>query len=182
MRYLLPILVGVVLAVALWLLLGWSEKGLPEDPPPVAKAPPASSSTTATSTTTTTTSTTVAPTTTTTARARTAPIHSASVSRPAPAGDIPAAIRAGFARFGPAVAEQAVRVSSCETGGTFDPTVVNASGHTGLFQISRRYHEARVNRLGFTWDQMREAWPNITVAADLYAEQGWRPWTCRYAA
>lgn len=126
------------------------------------------------------------PTTTTTARARTAPMkrtmRSASVAPTASAAEAVAVIRDVFSRFGTAIAEQAVRVSSCETGGTFDPTVVNSSGHTGLFQLAPRYHTARAARLGFSWPQMREARPNALVAADLFAEQHWGPWTCRYAA
>ena len=122
-------------------------------------------------------------TTTTAPVARTAPtVRAASASRPAPAGSIPDLIRRVFARFGPNVAEQAVRVSGCETGHTYNPAVVNSSGHTGLFQLSPRWHTARAQRLGFSWAQMREAEPNALVAADLYAEQGWRPWTCRWAA
>lgn len=124
------------------------------------------------------TSTTVRP------RARTAPtrrtVHALSV--PASAGEAVAVIRDVFARFGAVVVEQAVRVSGCETGGTYNPAVVNSSGHTGLFQLSPRYHTARASRLGFTWAQMREARPNALVAADLYAESGWGPWTCRSAA
>lgn len=124
-------------------------------------------------------------TTTTTARPRSAPtrrttMRAASVAPSA--AEALAVIRDVFSRFGAAVAEQAVRVSSCETGGTFNPTVVNSSGHTGLFQLSPRYHTARAARLGFSWPQMSEARPNALVAADLFAEQQWRPWTCRYAA
>lgn len=110
--------------------------------------------------------------------ARSAPTRTATAT-----GAIPDLIRTRFAqRFGGLAGAQAVRVSSCETGGTFNPAIVNASGHTGLFQLSPRYHTERARRLGFTWAQMREAEPNIAVAMDLYAEQGWQPWTCRYAA
>jgi hypothetical protein len=92
-------------------------------------------------------------------------------------------IRYWFAEFGQTVADQAVAISWCETGGTLDPTVVNASGHTGLFQISRIYHEERVRRLGFTWDQLTDPAVNAIVAADIYREDGdWRQWTCRWAA
>jgi hypothetical protein len=127
------------------------------------------------------------PSTTVPARARTAPrerttMRAASVAPTASAAEAIAVIREVFVRFGLDVAEQAVRIAGCETGGTYNPAVVNSSGHTGLFQLAPRYHTARAQRLGFTWDQMREARPNALVAADLYAEQGWRPWTCRYAA
>lgn len=120
------------------------------------------------------------PTTTTTA----APVVARSQPSPVPAftGSIPDAIRAGFAHFGPAVAEQAVRVSSCETGGTFSPSSTGRAGERGLFQIHPRYHQDRIARLGFTWDRMYEVGPNIAVAASLYGDSRWRPWTCRYAA
>lgn len=111
-------------------------------------------------------------------------IHATQAGRAVVVGhdEVVAVIRDVFSRFGPDVAEQAVRVSGCETGGTYNPAVVNSSGHTGLFQLSPRYHTARAARLGFTWEQMREARPNALVAADLFAEQGWGPWTCRRAA
>lgn len=129
-----------------------------------------------------TTTTTVAPTTTTTAVARTAPtVRSASVSRATPAyvGSIPDLIRRVFARFGPAVAEQAVRVSFCES--RHNPAATNGQ-HASLFQISRTYHEERARRLGFTWDRMWDPEVNSLVAADIYASSGWQPWTCRHAA
>lgn len=111
-------------------------------------------------------------------RARSAPRQG---YRAASVGSVPDLIRRVFARFGPDVAEQAVRVAWCES--HHDPAVVNSSGHTGLFQISPRYHQARAQRLGFSWAQMREAEPNALVAADLYGEtHSWRAWTCRTAA
>lgn len=125
---------------------------------------------------------------TTTAVARSAPTTHAAALRAAPVGELQDLIRTGFARFGAAVAEEAVRVAGCEstgdeTGQHLDPAAVNGQ-HAGLFQLSRTYHEDRAIRLGFTWDQMFEAQPNITVAADLFAEKGrWSPtWTCSWAA
>lgn len=128
-----------------------------------------------------TSTTTAPPTTSTTAPPKVS--HPARTIRAASVepGPIPDMIRAGFARFGSAVAEQAVRVSGCETGHTYDPHATNGA-HAGLFQLSRTYHEERARKLGYSWDRMFEAGPNIAVAADLYAESGWGPWTCRYAA
>lgn len=125
------------------------------------------------------------PTTTTApaARARTAPTEPTMRAAAVEGHDEAiAAIRQAFTRFGEAVVQQAINVSGCETGHTYDPTVVNSSGHTGLFQLSPRYHTERAQRLGFTWDRMREALPNAIVAADIFAESRWGPWTCRYAA
>jgi hypothetical protein len=170
MRTVLAVLVALLLFAAMWVVL----IGSVDEPTAKAHAaavvfPPPTS--------TTTTSTTAPPTTTSTSMPRshtTAPIARSSEG-------VPAVIRAGFARFGAAVAEQAVRVSSCETGGTFNPAAVNGA-HAGLFQISRTYHADRVRRLGFTWDQMFTVEPNVAVAADIYAESGWGPWTCRWDA
>jgi hypothetical protein len=125
-------------------------------------------------------STTVPPSTTTT---HVRVIQPTTTIRSAPTERTPItdAIRRGFARFGPEVAEEAVRVAGCETGDTYYPGARNGQ-HLGLFQISRTYHEDRVRRLGFTWEQMAEVDPNIAVAVDIYAESGWGPWTCRRAA
>ena len=77
---------------------------------------------------------------------------------------------------GPSVAEQAVRVARCES--HLDPTA-RSGAHWGLFQISDRYHSARIERLGYSWPDLLSAGPNIAVAADLSMEQGWTPWSCR---
>lgn len=96
-------------------------------------------------------------------------------------GSVPDIIRSVFARFGADVAEEAVRVSQCETGGTFDPRSTGAAGERGPMQV-HPVHRDRVERMGFTWDQMYEPGPNAEVAAALYAEAGWQPWSCRSAA
>jgi hypothetical protein len=76
--------------------------------------------------------------------------------------------------FGPAGAA-AVAVARCES--SMDPTAANGP-HAGLFQLSATWHQGRAARLGYAWSQMYQAVPNITVAYDLYSEQGWTPWTC----
>ena len=86
-------------------------------------------------------------------------------------------IRLRFIQLGgPSVAEQAVRVARCES--HLDPAA-RSGAHWGLFQISDRYHGARVERLGYSWPDLLRAGPNIEVAADLFMEQGWTPWSCR---
>jgi hypothetical protein len=125
------------------------------------------------------TTTTTAPPTTTTAHTVPVPSKRPLSTRP----EIEEIIRYWFAEFGQTVADQAVAISWCETGGTLDPTVVNASGHTGLFQISPEWHQERVRRLGFTWAQLTDPAVNAIVAADIYRHDGdWRQWTCRWAA
>lgn len=85
-------------------------------------------------------------------------------------------------------AEQAIRVAGCEsTGDTTEPIVIDQAPtgnptHAGAFQLAR-VHTARAERLGFTWEQVRTLIePNAKVAENLQAEQGWRPWACRWAA
>lgn len=93
---------------------------------------------------------------------------------PSAPGDVEAAIQQAFGADAPA----AMRVARCESG--LNPGAVSKSGtYVGLFQLSGRYHQPRAQRMGFTWAQMTEALPNAQVAADLFHEQGWRPWTCR---
>lgn len=111
-------------------------------------------------------------------RARTAPTV---VAEAVYTGDMPVLIRSVFGRFGADVGEEAVRVSHCETVGTFDPHSTGDAGERGLMQI-HPVHKERIARMGFTWDQMYEPGPNLEVAAAIYAESGWRPWTCRSAA
>lgn len=92
------------------------------------------------------------------------------------ATEVAQVIREGFARFGADVAEEAVRVGWCES--RHVPTARNGV-HVGVMQLSETFHRERAARLGFTWEQMTEARPNIAVAADLYAEKGWQPWSCK---
>lgn len=90
---------------------------------------------------------------------------------------VPDQIRYWFAQRGasPAQQEKAVDVAWCES--RHNPQARNGQ-FAGLFQIGRQWHEGRASRLGFSWGQMYEASPNIIVAADLWAEQGWSPWSC----
>lgn len=124
------------------------------------------------STTTTSTITTIPPTTT----SSTVVIQSVQKAQPqpveVPSGEIESLI---MARWGPEHGPKAVAVARCESG--LNPQASNGSHH-GLFQISKRWHEARVNRMGYSFEQMYEAQPNIEVAYAIWSEQGWRPWTC----
>jgi hypothetical protein len=98
-----------------------------------------------------------------------------------------AVIVAAFAAAGASseVQQEAVSVAmgpaSCgergESGG--DPNA-QLGVHVGVFQLSGRYHRARAERLGYTWEQVAtEVYPNARTAADLQAEQGWTPWACK---
>ena len=87
-------------------------------------------------------------------------------------------IRVAFADRGasPAQQEQAIEVARCESG--LNPGAVSpGGGNWGLFQINT-VHKARVAKVGWGWHEIVHPWQNATVAADLWAEQGWGPWTC----
>lgn len=86
-------------------------------------------------------------------------------------GDVADMIRSVFGT------EKAVRVATCESG--LDPANVNGQ-YRGLFQLGN-YHKQRAADMGYTWNQMFEAMPNIKVAYNLFLEQGWGPWECKYA-
>lgn len=87
-------------------------------------------------------------------------------------------IRGSFAEFGapPHVQEQAIQVARCESGLRWD-AVSPGGGNWGMFQINR-VHQGRVNGMGYAWQEMLYPWQNARVAASIWAEQGWRPWTC----
>lgn len=71
---------------------------------------------------------------------------------------------------------QAVEVARCESG--LNPAAVSpGGGNHGLFQINR-VHTGWVSSLGFGWGQMLEPYANAQVAAQLWSEQGWGPWSC----
>ena len=71
---------------------------------------------------------------------------------------------------------QALRVARCES--NYDPHARNGS-HYGVFQLSRKYHEARARNLGYSWDDMWDAGKNTRVAYDLYKDSEWGPWVCK---
>lgn len=98
----------------------------------------------------------------------------------AAACDVPAscdaAIGLAFAAEPPAVRVRMQQIAWRESHD--QPDVVNASGHTGCLQLAP-IHAARAARLGFTWADMRRAWPNAVVAHDLYLDAGFTPWRTR---
>ena len=85
------------------------------------------------------------------------------------------------AAFPPEAWDDALSVARCESGWRWDdPRVTSARRwNVGIFQINR-VHRDRVERLGFTWDQVRtDPLANALVAADIWREQGWGPWACK---
>jgi len=64
-----------------------------------------------------------------------------------------------------------------ESGG--NPSASNGD-HAGLFQISRRWHEWRFLRRGWTWADAFDAERNIAVAYEIWVDNsGWSPWSCK---
>jgi hypothetical protein len=71
-------------------------------------------------------------------------------------------------------------VSHCESRWVINERTAGAQRrNVGLFQINR-VHRARVAAMGYTWEQVRlDPVINAVVAASIWADQGWRPWSCR---
>lgn len=113
-------------------------------------------------------------------KARTAP--TATIHRPAvtaTVAQLEQIIGDGFARFGAAVAEQAVEQAWCETAGTLDPNSTGDEGEVGLLQIHPKFHTDRAAKFGWTMADLYDPYKNVVVGADIYAESGWGPWTCQ---
>lgn len=81
-------------------------------------------------------------------------------------------IRLAFEEHGPQVQDEAVEVARCES--TLRADARNGQ-YLGLFQLGS-YHYWRIDQHGGDW---ANAFHNAEAASDLYAEQGWRPWSCR---
>lgn len=87
-------------------------------------------------------------------------------------------IRMAFADRGasPQQQEEAIAVAQCESG--MNPNAISpGGGNWGLFQINR-VHSGRAAAHGWAWEHMLYSWENSLMAAELWSEQGWRPWTC----
>jgi hypothetical protein len=81
--------------------------------------------------------------------------------------------------FGPN-ARAAIGVARCES--HLNPGAISrGGGNWGLFQINRA-HRARVEAMGYRWEDLLDARVNSLVAKSIFDEQGWRPWGCRAAA
>lgn len=104
--------------------------------------------------------------------ATTAPKPAASTTPVLPCGGWLAEVTAAFGTAAPA----ACRVLVCESRG--DPWAQNRSGATGLFQLMPT-HAGRFEAHGWTWADAQDGDRNIVVAAEIEAEQGWRPWVCK---
>ena len=69
-------------------------------------------------------------------------------------------------------------VAECESG--YNPQAVGALGELGILQV-HPVHMQLVTRLGYYWEQMAEAAPNIVVAAWIWSyTESWASWSCGY--
>ena len=80
------------------------------------------------------------------------------------------------AYFGPDTGAAYRVVRYCEDK-ELEPGQVGDAGERGLFQI-HSVHLERIERLGWTWEDMLEVVPNVAVAYDLWLDMGWEPWSC----
>jgi hypothetical protein len=117
------------------------------------------------------------------------PVVAAEVETPAPVAQ-PAAEPAPLPADGleaiicalPWPCQQAINVAACESGrdmsGRLDGAWATNGNHYGLFQISW-IHASR-------WADFYDAWmdpaKNAQWAYEIYVQQGWYPWSCRWAA
>lgn len=140
------------------------------EPPPAAGAVLAEPTTTPPAEAT---ATTAAPATTTTAKPTPAPKERRQRPTTQPCGGWEALVAAHFP--GEQVAK-ACAVAWCESRG--DPNATNrSSGASGLFQLMK-VHSHRFTKRGWSWADRYDPGKNTAVAADLWREQSWRPWSC----
>ena len=64
--------------------------------------------------------------------------------------------------------ETALRVATCESGGTFNPAIVGAHGEQGIWQIRAIYHGTVPADIAGQASQ----------AAGIWAKWSWAPWSC----
>jgi hypothetical protein len=78
--------------------------------------------------------------------------------------------------------QQAIDVAACESGkdmsGRLDGAWATNGNHYGLFQISGIH--------AYKWSGFYDTWmdpaKNAQWAYEIYSQQGWYPWSCRWAA
>lgn len=72
-------------------------------------------------------------------------------------------------------AEMALKIAYCES--RFHSNSIGGVGERGLFQI-HPIHTRRIEKLGWTFDDMFNPYRNTDLAYILFKEQGWEPWSC----
>lgn len=78
-------------------------------------------------------------------------------------------------------AQSAISVADCES--SLDPSAVSpGGGNHGLFQINTVHRDDFEAVTGQPWSMVLDPYWNTVYARHLYDDQGWRPWSCRWAA
>lgn len=90
-----------------------------------------------------------------------------------PPTDIKGYIRYVFGKH----TDEALAVAYCES--RFHANSVGGVGERGLFQI-HPIHTKRIEKLGLKFDDMFNPYRNTDVAYNIFKEQGWGPWTCKF--
>ena len=80
-------------------------------------------------------------------------------------------------KYFPVEARQTALCTAFYENQTFDPWAVSPTGDYGVMQINLKTHRARIIRLDANVFEVDD---NVRVAADIWAEQGWRPWSTRW--
>lgn len=95
------------------------------------------------------------------------------IAAPASAASPPPKIKVAiYKAFGPRYGPQAIRVASCETGGTFDLNAHNGQ-YLGLFQMGS--NERRLYGHGSTAYAQAKAANRYFIASG----RDWSPWSCK---
>ena len=111
-----------------------------------------------------------APVTTTKPKATTAP-----APPPTAAQGTPAQVKAMIEQQWPADSlDHALAVAWRES--RYRPEVFNGSCCYGVFQINASSHRARLRAHGWTTQDLYDPQVNITIALEIFNEQGWGPW------
>lgn len=100
-----------------------------------------------------------------------AQVRSLQYARAHPPSNYELARRAIYAVFGP-YADQAMRVSYCETGGTYSPTASNGQ-YLGLFQMGD-FARGRYGHGASALEQARAAYAYFVDSG-----RDWSPWSCK---
>lgn len=109
--------------------------------------------------------------------------HSVTAPEPAPAPTAtpvptaqPTSVPDLISRYWPGNDAKAIRVASCETGGTFNPRATGKAAERGIFQLHPVHRSWIEPRWG--WDAMYTVRANVEAAWSLYSREGWGPWAC----
>lgn len=76
-------------------------------------------------------------------------------------------------------AESLSVIGNCENK-DWDTNKESPTGDWSLWQTNRYWHEARLNSLGYGWEQVTDPTVNGILALSIWSDgQHWGPWSCR---